>query len=250
MMKAQMITVIGERECQQDRCGYQLNDSEALFIVCDGMGGLANGALAAQTALDAMLSIYEKNGYIADPHESLCSMTIEANKAVRALAGSKKELPYAGTTMTAVFIRDGKLYWNNVGDSRAYLYRNGSFAQITQDHVYRAILDEQLRKGMIGKSYYEEQLSNQDALISYLGIWGDPLIDHEAVPFELCSKDIILLTTDGLYRILNDRQLKDIIMKASTLKDALERMDSEAQRIAQEQNLSRDNMTCILVQIG
>lgn len=72
--------------------------------------------------------------------------------------------------MVSVAVKDKALYWNSVGDSRAYLFRGGSFVQITKDQNYRAVLDEKRKAGLIDDTQYSLESVKGDALICHLGM--------------------------------------------------------------------------------
>ena len=244
-----LLTMLGDREDQQDCFGYQLKDREVLAVVCDGMGGLECGALAAHTAAGRIMSLYEQQAADYDPDEYLNVMTRKANADVAALRDASGNSLRTGTTMTAVIIKEEKLYWSSVGDSRAYLLRNGNYAQITQDHSYLTVLNGQLRSGMITQEQYQEQLERKEALISFLGIGDHLLIDHDAVPLNLRKGDQVLLVSDGVYKTLDDAKTFEIIRSYSSQEEALRMLEITAQETSKERGKSRDNLTAILIRI-
>ncbi len=76
----------------------------------------------------------------------------------------------AGSTLVAVMLDSSRnLYWNSVGDSRLYLFRDGDFAQITQDHNYTTVLLEKLNAGMIDREEFNSENLKGEALISFFG---------------------------------------------------------------------------------
>jgi len=242
------ITVLGDRPQQQDCFGWSLRSSGGLVVLCDGMGGHQGGARASAAAVDCFLSAYEREPD-AQPGPLLAGSTMEANSVI---SGMKDEagLPLkAGSTLTAVLLRGGELFWSSVGDSRAYLVRGDAFVQFTQDQNYRTVLDEQLRSGTITRETYNRNLPKAEALISYLGIGDLRLVDHNAVPLRLCQGDKLILMSDGLYKLMSDEEISRILENFSSLRDALQALELKARKNAKNSAIQRDNMTVALIKL-
>lgn len=96
-----------------------------------------------------------------------------ANADVLNLKTASGEKLNAGSTLVAVMLDSSRnLYWNSVGDSRLYLFRDGDFAQITQDHNYTTVLLEKLNAGMIDREEFNSENLKGEALISF---WAFPV---------------------------------------------------------------------------
>jgi len=131
---------IGARNNQEDSFAFSDLSNEIdvsargiLAVVADGMGGLAQGKKASQTAVAIFLKEYmEKKEEV-----SICNFLeralIRSNTAVYDLAYSEGKEIELGTTIVASLIYNGKLYWTSVGDSRIYHFRNGNITQLTTD---------------------------------------------------------------------------------------------------------------------
>ena len=131
------LSVIGDREEQQDSYSFCLGDREGLFVVCDGMGGHTGGAIASSTAAELICKNYEKNT-TCDPYLFLHENTVKADEAVASLTNDRGHPLGAGSTLIAVILRENRMYWSSVGDSRIYLIRGKEIVQVTLDHTYRA----------------------------------------------------------------------------------------------------------------
>lgn len=248
-LSAAALSVIGDREEQQDRMACLLKQEEGLFVVCDGMGGYQNGGLAAQTALKAVTASYAAMEPGFDPDVYLMTRTRMANEAVCRLNTGAEEEDRAGTTLVSVIIRNRLLYWSSVGDSRAYLYRKGTLAQITEDHNYRTVLDSQLRQGLISELYYDRQSRHQGVLISYLGIGPELLVDHNRKAFALEPEDRVILMSDGLYRLMEDCRICEVLKHTKEPASALGELEDQAQQQALRLQISRDNLTAVLIRV-
>lgn len=248
------VTMLGDREEQQDCYGYELLEKEGLAVLCDGMGGHQGGSLASTLAVSQMLGDYI-NWTLVDQSEDgfapihLRASAQKANDDILSLKNSQGEALNAGSTLTAVYIRDNRFYWCSTGDTRGYLYRRNEMVQFTVDHNYGTVLLEQKTAGVIDDVFYDRNSKKSEALVSYLGVGNKPLFDENELPVSLLKGDIICLCTDGLYRLLSDEAIKRILQDTSCLEDALRIMQDEADRGSKALSVRRDNMSVILIKI-
>ena len=120
-----------------------------------------------------------------------------------------------GTTVVSVYIKNNEMYWFSVGDSRLYIIRDGKIKQITKDHNYSYVLSVRKEKRIIDTETYNKEIDKGEQLVSFMGMGGIDLIDMNFQPFEIKHNDILLLTTDGLYKILTS---EDILRTITTNK--------------------------------
>lgn len=245
-----VIQDLGERDEQQDCFWYSGAEDCLAAAVCDGMGGYSGGRQASQAAINALAATYG-NGEFRDAsvQEFLIRMTHAANEAVMRVASSDPMLAKAGTTMVTVLLKNRKLYWCSVGDSRAYLFRNGQFVQLTVDQTYQTVLNEQLNAGVISSEKYGQESRKGAALINYLGVDPQRLIDYSEESVELREDDRVLITTDGLYKLLEDREMAGILSEFPNIHEALKMLKRHADRSAARRNSNRDNITAVLLRI-
>lgn len=233
---------IGNREEQQDYFAYSNifdRDEQKKIgiaaVLADGMGGMENGRQASHIATDVFLSSYT-NSDIKNINDRLIYSAHRANSAVKKLDG-------AGSTLIAVIIKNWRLYWLSIGDSRIYLYRGNTLRRLNKEHNYEAVLSEMVLNGEIS---VEDAISNpnRSALTSYLGIETLEEIDINVNEFPLRAGDSILLCSDGLYKALSDTELANIIAKADD--DVCDVIISQAlaKRIP-----NQDNITVMLMDI-
>jgi PPM family protein phosphatase len=203
----------GRRNNNEDSIAYfepvisaELKNYGCLYIVADGVGGAAHGKpaseYAARKGLYDYYPTYDPNDPDAfaqsisiaiEPLECLCSILKNINEDIYDYA-SRNDMRMA-TTIVAAVVREGILYVANVGDSRAYLIREGLATQINRDH---SLVGEMVRYGeMTEIQAMESDLKNR--LTRSLG--GDPDVAVEVYPpRQLQNGDLILLCTDGLTR--------------------------------------------------
>ena len=236
---------IGARSEQQDSFGFSaFDDAEFvkhagfLCVVADGMGGLAMGKESSDTAVRTFLTTYEAK----EPDEKIAEVMDRAlhaaNRAVTRRAAEAGVEGEAGTTLVAVAIHGGKLYRAAAGDSRIYLFRQGTLRQLTTDYNYGRVLDRMVAKGEISRSEADSHPSRA-ALTSYLGKQDLDDYDQPAdPPLELLPGDKILLASDGLFGFLPTEEI--IRLLAAEPQPAAEAL---AQATIGRQSPYQDNIT-------
>lgn len=244
-----VLSVIGDREEQQDHFGYCVKEEEGLIVVCDGMGGHEGGGIASELAVEAFLKRYEETYPVGRPVDMLIDTAKKADAAVSRIEDREGRPLTAGCTLVAVHLRERKLIWCSVGDSRAYLLRRNEMVQLTQDHNYYTVLCEKKRKGMLDEAEFEKERKRGEALISYLGIGNLGLIDYSESPLTLMEKDKILIMTDGLYKLVSDDEMLRLLDNFSNPEDAVQALDMKAGKKAKKGGESRDNMTVALINV-
>lgn len=238
---------IGDRDEQQDSLGYELCENGGVFVVCDGMGGLFGGSIASKAAVDVILRTYLQNS--AQTTQGLIDGLVNADKTVAEMCDENGKRLGAGSTAVAAVIKDNYFYWASAGDSRIYFIRNGQITRVTEDHNYFLVLNRKLESGEITMQQYDVEKKRGAALISFLGINGLPLVNRSNSPLQLQSGDYILLTSDGLFNLLSDEEICNIILSNEEVRDAVEFLVIKSRRNAKAKNKKRDNVTMSLIKI-
>lgn len=242
-------SVIGGREEQQDCSGYELKDDEGIAVVCDGMGGHEGGKIASTLAVDNLLKAYLQESPCDDIHHVLVETIHKIDEKVSLITKDDGTRMKSGATIVSVVIKKKSLYWISVGDSRIYLYRNSELVRATTDHNYYLWLEQKKANGQISEADYAMEEKKGEALISFLGIGGLPMIDSNESPLELQKDDRIILMSDGLYKLLSDAEISRIVENFNHIEDTLHALKLKAQRVAKNKNINRDNMTVVLIKI-
>ena len=248
-LELSILTVLGDREDQQDSFGYELKKGEGLVVLCDGMGGHEGGKLASSLAVDEFLSCYDRAYPCESPVDFLSETTKKANGRVLALKDRNGQTMNAGSTLAAVLISGRQLYWSSVGDSRSYLFRNDEFVQFTLDHNYQTVLLEKKNAGLIDDEELENEKDRVEALISFLGIGELKLIDYNDAALQLMKDDKILIMSDGLYKLVPDEEIARVVLNFNNIGEALQALEMKARKCARMNGISRDNMTAALIKI-
>lgn len=241
---------IGARESQQDAAIVSTNEKEqqakhrvTIAVLCDGMGGMSGGELASNLCANRIHDDFFKKD-ITNYSEFLVREIDKVDKCVAELKGSDGRPLHAGTTLVVVLIVDDKLYWASVGDSRLYIVRGNDITQATTDHNYYMELLEQVKRNKLS---LEEADKNKDkaALTSFIGMGGVTKIDINKKPFELVSGDCIILCSDGLYRSVDNRMMKNIVLQhGNNMKGAAIDLVGEA---LSKRKKNQDNTTAIAI---
>jgi serine/threonine protein phosphatase PrpC len=231
------LTDLGCKRTNNEDCfGYDL--AARIFVVCDGMGGMAAGETASSTAVKETVERFrlaaESSGTC---EERLNRSIVEANREVYLLSQSNAEFRGMGTTLVSACVDGNRIVIGHVGDSRAYFLRAGVCAQLTNDHSFVA---EQVRMGSMNQ---EEAGSSplQSLITRAIGI-GE-VVEPDIMAGEVEHGDILLLTTDGLTRYADSKVIAQLILGSGSLDQACHALIEAA-----KQQGAVDNVTCLLVQ--
>jgi serine/threonine protein phosphatase PrpC len=192
-----------QRSVNQDRLMHvpvRLPTGEAtLLVVADGMGGAAGGEVASKQAVVELMRVLGQTAPGRSDGESLADGIAAANRAVYDQARAFPELHGMGTTLVAALVRDQQAVVAHVGDSRAYLIRDGRPYRLTVDHSWVA---EQVRAGDLTEQ--EAAASNlRNVLTKSIGTQPG-VIPEVSEPFALRPGDALVLCSDGLHGVVDD----------------------------------------------
>ncbi len=202
-----------------------------LVAVADGMGGHRGGEVASATALEALRAAVASGQPLRDAIEG-------ANDAVLEKSVSDQELAGMGTTLTAGMLgSDGYLVVGHVGDSRAYLVRDGELTQITDDH---SLVEEMVRGGELTREQAEVH-PRRSIITRAHGI--DPEVEVDEYPIELQPGDRILFCSDGLTTMVRPDEIASILSRERDPKRAAQLLVDAANAAGGE-----DNITALIVE--
>jgi serine/threonine protein phosphatase PrpC len=198
------LSLIGHREDNQDRVSVAIGEHAALLLVIDGMGGHAEGARAAETALKSMLeSFWHTPHPIFDPLGFLHLTLGKAHDDVVALGGSLAVETRPRATCAICLVQQASAFWAHVGDSRVYQLRNNVVRERTRDHSH---VEQLLREGLITEAEVQGH-PMRNFVECCLG--GDAVLpdmtSSRRRPLE--PGDVLLLCTDGVWANLKDEDI-------------------------------------------
>mgnify|MGYP003295804275 CR=1 FL=1 len=233
---------IGGRSENQDGYGFRDTSIGTVIVVCDGMGGLNSGELASISAInyikDRVVSCADDSGL----SNSLCRIIIEANRFIRELKDEDGNPLRAGTTMVMTVIRGSYLNWISVGDSKIYLLRENEIVSLTNEHNYSFLVE----KHKDDDGFIFNPSTRPDALVSYLGAPTLQYIDLNAEPLKLINNDVLILCSDGLYKNLNEEQIKVLFLSEKQDMQRFAEMLTTAATI-DAAGMSQDNTTVVVL---
>ena len=208
-----------------------------LFAVADGMGGAKAGEVASGLAAAAV----QESGNDGQSGEARVEALIaEANRRVFMRASEDREASGMGTTMTIALVEDDRVAFGHVGDSRAYLIRDGQLEQLTDDH---SLVAELVRSGKLTPEEAESH-PQRSVITRALGTEADVDVDTFSVPVE--PGDLFLLCSDGLTSMVDDRAILDAVeQNRGNLDEAAKALINAANRGGGE-----DNITVIFFEVG
>jgi protein phosphatase len=186
----------------------ELEDGSVLLAVADGVGGLGQGEVASAEAVRVLHEEFAGQK-IDDPGVALEQAFARANQRIRSLGGSRESVVMA-TTLVAAFARNGEVWVANIGDSRAYILRGNSVDRLTRDH---SVVAEQVLAGVLTAA--EAETSEYRNVLTR-GIGVDETVEpHGAGPVRLTPESVVLLCSDGLYRMVDDKQAAAVLSKGT-----------------------------------
>lgn len=237
------------RKLNQD--AFSIDNTLQLWVLADGMGGHAGGELASQIAVKTIPDVIrtqlatETSPYVQpDKLEALLGQGLEsANQNIRQEAAEQERLKGMGTTIVVVAISRSPTGFQasvaHAGDSRAYLFRQGSLSLWTKDHT---LMEERLALNLITP----EQVRThplRHVLTKALGI--DPEAQPTVQTYPLDPSDLILLCSDGLTKMLTDQEIQTIVGQEAPHAEAICRtLVATANQLGGE-----DNTTVVLIRL-
>jgi protein phosphatase len=213
---------------------FSISSNGVLLLVCDGMGGHAAGEIAARIAAQAIKQVLVDEGSTVTEHpaESMKHAVLDANQAVLDEADANPEERGMGTTCTAAIILPGRLVIGQVGDSRAYLLRDGHLRALTRDQS----LASQLFEAGVLDSEQARTSPHRNVLLQALG--GRTPLEPAITEVDLRAGDRLLLCSDGLHGPVTNERIAEIVGTTRDLTTAAKALIAEALRAGGPDNVT------------
>jgi serine/threonine protein phosphatase PrpC len=228
-VESAQISLLGDREDNQDRVAIIKSDQAALLVVLDGMGGHSDGSRAAETALKSLSEAFSKQTHpIFDPLGFVHMSLSRAHDEVVRLGNEQVLEARPRATVVLCLVQDGTAYFGHVGDSRIYHLRNHAILDRTRDHSHVELL---LREGKITEAdipthpmrNFVECCLGGDAAVPEMSISG-------RIPLQ--PDDVLLLCSDGIWSGLKDEDVATFARDQVNLQAALDVLAKRAVRAA------------------
>jgi serine/threonine protein phosphatase PrpC len=216
------------RKRRQNEDAYVLEPP--LFAVADGMGGARAGEIASSLAAAAL---QESDGNGASGEARVAALIEEANRRVFRRASEDREASGMGTTMTVALVEGDRVTIGHVGDSRAYLIREGRLEQLTDDH---SLVAELVRSGKLTPE--EAEIHPQRAVITR-AVGTEPDVDVDTFSVQGEAGDLFLICSDGLTDMVDEARILDAVeQNRGDLKSAAKALVNAANRVGGEDNIT------------
>lgn len=219
-----------------------------LFVIADGMGGHNAGEIASKLAVESIMNFinciddseFNKNSDEIQVQQIIHDAIVKTNETVFKKSLQKIEFKGMGTTLVlALFQKPNTIHIANVGDSRAYLFRNGKLKMLTEDHSITATM---LRDGIITK-FEAKKHPYCHHLTRSIGTSNN--IKAFTSFFNIIPGDIILLCSDGLWDVLSDKEITGLLQKHTSPKKICEDLIARANELN-----SSDNISSIVIMVS
>lgn len=207
-----------------------------LAVIADGVGGSKAGRIASKTTVETLKDLFLKS---ADNYQEYMGEAIErANDVIRDLAYADNHCHGMATTCTALVIKGNSVIVGHVGDSRAYVVRDGEIIRLTEDQTLPRKL---FKEGLIT----EEEMARhpQDNVLTN-AVGSRKNIDVDIIPAEIKVQDTFILCSDGMYKYFTDDEIRDIVVKTG-----FESSPEQLINTAKERG-GEDNITVIVIHAG
>jgi serine/threonine protein phosphatase PrpC len=226
--------------------GRQRRDNEdsayvrvPLFVVADGMGGAQAGEVASALAVEEFRrGLPAPDAEHPSLEQRLAARVRTANRRIYDTAQTEREQSGMGTTLTAVYLEEAELVIAHVGDSRAYVMRDGELTRLTHDH---SLVEELMRRGKLTPEQAAEH-PQRSIITRALGI--EPEVEVDTWTYPARAGDIVLLCSDGLTSMIDEPLIAEVLSSEPELEAAGERLIREANEAG-----GRDNITVVLFRL-
>ena len=208
------------------------------FAVCDGMGGMKDGRLASETAIQSLRQSFQAMDRSQDLAQQLEQSVLQASSQVEARIGGG-----GGSTAVVGILYQDRLYYASVGDSFLYLLRDGVLLKLNAEHnlLHQKYL-EAIQSGDLDPLPYQT-LPDAAALTAFLGMMGLDQVDCSVSPLPIDGGDVLLACSDGVGSVLSPEEIAEALQKPT----AEEMCADLEEKIASYNRLNQDNYTAIVI---
>ena len=205
-----------------------------LFVVADGMGGAQAGEVASEMAVESF------DGGLPDgpPADGLVSLIEAANRRIHDRSRAESQRAGMGTTVTAAYVGEREVTIAHVGDSRAYVLRDGELTRLTRDH---SLVGELVARGKLTEEQAETH-PQRSVITRALGPEPDVQVDVQA--YQARAGDVFMVCSDGLTSMVPEARVREILQAAGSLEAAGRELIAAANDAG-----GRDNITVILFRL-
>jgi PPM family protein phosphatase len=205
-----------------------------LFAVADGMGGAQAGEVASEMAVESFTSGLPAGS----PSDGLRHIIERANRAIHDRSVTEAKTRGMGTTVTAAYVGEREVTIAHVGDSRAYLLRDGDLTRLTRDH---SLVGELVERGKLTEE--QAEMHPQRSVITR-ALGSEPDVEVDIEVYQARAGDVFMLNSDGLTSMVHEPRVKQILEASGSLEQAGRELIAAANEAG-----GRDNITVILFRL-
>ncbi len=207
-----------------------------VYAVADGMGGHAAGEVASKLLIEEVKKDLKNDDVFKYNEEMLKQIIIRANNVILQKSAADEALAGMGTTASLILLQNSRILWAHIGDSRIYYMHESKLVQITTDH---SLVDMWVKNGTITA---EEALHHPQKNILTRAVGVENAIEVDTGEFSILPGDKVLLSTDGLTNMVEDKKIREILLD--------ETINNKADVLLHEalENGGLDNITAIVVE--
>jgi serine/threonine protein phosphatase PrpC len=227
------------RKANED--SFRIDEGHGLFLVADGMGGHAAGEVASTLAADAALEILKAASLRPEEVEdTMVAAFLEAQRKIVECCAGDPRTEGMGTTLTVAKLHPaGSVHIGHLGDSRLYRRREAELTQLTQDHTW---VQREVEEGrLLARAARSHPFSHILTRVLTAADAADP----DVFSLSVVPGDDLLICSDGLYNLVSDRAILEILSEASSAGDAVDQLIKAANRKG-----GNDNITAVSVRIN
>jgi protein phosphatase len=200
-----------------------------LFAIADGMGGARAGEVASSLAAAAV----QAGQAPGSGKERVAALIHAANRSVYERSSEDADVAGMGTTMTVALVEDSTVTFGHVGDSRAYVLRDGALEQLTDDH---SLVAELVRAGKLSA---EEAEHHPQRSVITRALGTDPDVDVDTFVVDARPGDLFMLCSDGLTDMIADDEIVEILAeRRGNLEDATRELVRRANKAGGQDNIT------------
>jgi len=235
------LSKVGGRETNQDYCDSRVLHDSGLWIVADGLGGHRGGEVASETAVKAILNVWQPDALLVS--QTIKDLILSTQAAILLQQGANPQLSSMRTTLVVLQATSNRVLWGHVGDSRLYLFQESTVAFQTKDHsVSQAMVDA----GEITKDQIRSHVDRNRILRAV----GNPdgvnptILD---LPRKVKDGDAFLLCTDGFWEYVTETEMAVDLAKSATPMEWLQSMEL---RLIDKIEKDNDNYTAMAIYVN
>ncbi|MDR3552186.1 MAG: protein phosphatase 2C domain-containing protein [Clostridia bacterium] len=231
------------RQNNEDYCGYYIPEDNnikeslgCLFAVADGVGSCQAGEVASAEAINVLLQEYYFGDYTEKCPERFKEAYDFTSLHIYDLSSANGSCNKMMCTLTALLLRDSKFYITHVGDSKAFLLRDGNLIQLTKDH---SVVGKLVRMGFITKEQARTH-PNKHVILRSLG--ERPILPADFYSGNIQTGDVFFLCTDGIFNHFTEEEIQEFLLQKRYQNEGIDTLV----RIGNERG-GEDNMTVMSI---